>query len=151
MLIGDLGKYNVFSSSSVCTVPPSSFHVHFTVPIQEGGFNLPPIVSTMPTVVDLKVINISLLLQMWVFAELSQTTKLASVLNILLPFDFLTLSSTLYAEVNSTVPQRVRTFFSCHAAWFYDSMSKAWVKMVYLSGLRIYVSVSPSIFWIWGR
>ena len=40
---------------------------------------------------------------------------------------------------------------SCHAACFYDSMSKAWVVMVYLSGLRINASFSPSICWIWKK
>ena len=79
MLIGDLGKYNVFQSCSVCTTPPSSFHVHFTVPIPAGWFSLPPIFATKPAVVSLKVTKISLLFQMRVFAELSQTTKLASV------------------------------------------------------------------------
>ena len=68
MLIGALGKYDVLSSCSVCNAPPSSFHVHFTMPILAGWFSLPPIVATKPAVVALKLTNISLLSQMWVFS-----------------------------------------------------------------------------------
>ena len=86
MLIGECGKYNVLSSSPVCTTPPSSFHIHLTIPIPEGLLVLPKIVATIHTFVSLKVMNMSLLLKIWVFAELSQTKKLESVSNTLLPF-----------------------------------------------------------------
>ena len=146
MLIRVLVKYNVFSSSSVCTDPPLSFHVHFTMSIPAGRFNFPPIVTTM----------------LWKWQKYLCYCKCECLLSCHKPRS-LHWYQIYYCHLISwpchqlcmlkwmpLFPNGCILSFSFHAACFYESISKAWVEIVYLSGLRLYTAVSPSICLIWG-